>query len=99
MRVRVSLHRLVLHVLKPLAQDLLRQMLLWCLLLHHLLHLLDLAPISRETQGVREFHGVMQVILYAVYRNNKSGSGAGGKMYGDARIYGKQVADGHHDEG
>ncbi|KAK1648803.1 hypothetical protein QYE76_066608 [Lolium multiflorum] len=52
-----------------------------------------------KTQGVREFHGVMQVILYAVYRNNKSGSGAGGKMYGDATIYGKQVADGHHDEG
>jgi solute carrier family 50 protein (sugar transporter) len=56
--------------------------------------------------GCGSFLGAMQLILYAVYRNNKGGPGAGGKMQdddvemsGDTRINNKQVAHGHHDGG
>jgi solute carrier family 50 protein (sugar transporter) len=54
--------------------------------------------------GCGSFLGAMQLILYAVYRNNKGGVATDGKMQGDdvemsrdTRINSKQVADGHHD--
>ncbi|KAM0854150.1 hypothetical protein ACQ4PT_050605 [Festuca glaucescens] len=66
--------------------------------------LLGRDPFVAIPNGCGSFLGAMQLILYAVYRNNKGGAGAGGKMQGhdvemsgDARINSKQVADGHHD--
>ena len=52
--------------------------------------------------GCGSFLGAMQLILYAVYRNNKGGAGAGKmqgddvEMSGDARN--NKVADGAHDD-
>lgn len=68
--------------------------------------LLGRDPFVAIPNGCGSFLGAMQLILYAVYRNNKGGPGAGGKMQdddvemsGDTRINNKQVAHGHHDGG
>ncbi|KAM0891303.1 hypothetical protein ACQ4PT_026516 [Festuca glaucescens] len=68
--------------------------------------LLGRDPFVAIPNGCGSFLGAMQLILYAVYRNNKGGAGAGGKMQahdmempGDAKVNSKQVADGHHDGG